>query len=128
MGGQRGPPRFLWVVTLCLWPSGTECTKPSHSQSLANFVANFHSQGISAARTKCSQFHSQNHSHSLAQTGARQNAHRIRSRIAAAAVHSAWELLDESCGLQLGHRAEGVRGVLPLASHQGQKRRHKETV
>ena len=33
-----------------------ECTKPSHSQSLANFVANFHSQGISAARTKFSHF------------------------------------------------------------------------
>ena len=31
-----------------------ECTKPSHSQSLANFVANFHSQGISAAGTKFS--------------------------------------------------------------------------
>ena len=30
----------------------TECTKPSHSQSLPNFVANIHSQGISAARTK----------------------------------------------------------------------------
>ena len=41
----------------------TECTKPSHSQSLANFVANFHSQGISPARTNFSQFHSQNHSH-----------------------------------------------------------------
>ena len=46
---------------------GPECTKPSHSQSLANFVGNFHSQGnYTAARTRLSQFHSQNHSHSLA--------------------------------------------------------------
>ena len=28
-----------------------ECTKPLHSQSLADFVANVHSQGLSAART-----------------------------------------------------------------------------
>ena len=33
--------------------SGTERTKPSHSQSLANFVANL---GISEARTKFLQF------------------------------------------------------------------------
>ena len=46
--------------------SGPECTTPSHSQSLANSVANFHSQGVSAARTQFSRFHSQNHSHSLA--------------------------------------------------------------
>ena len=46
----------------------SECTRPSHSdsQSLENFVANFHSRGISAAMMKCSQFHSQSHSHSLA--------------------------------------------------------------
>ena len=31
--------------------SGPGCTKPSHSQSLANFVANVHSQGMSATRT-----------------------------------------------------------------------------
>ena len=31
-----------------------ECTKPSHSQSLANFVANLHSQVLSAIRTKFS--------------------------------------------------------------------------
>ena len=30
----------------------TDCTKPSHSQSLADFITNFHSQGNSAARTK----------------------------------------------------------------------------
>ena len=50
--------------------SEPECTTPSHSQSLANFVANVHSQGISAART--------NFCHFI----------RIRSRIAATAVHS----------------------------------------
>ena len=32
----------------------SECTKPSHSQSLANFVTYFHSQGISAATTEFS--------------------------------------------------------------------------
>ena len=37
-----------------------ECTKPSHSQSLANVVANFQFARISAARTKFSPFHSQN--------------------------------------------------------------------
>ena len=31
-----------------------ECTKPSHSQSLAHVVANVHVQGISTARTKIS--------------------------------------------------------------------------
>ena len=31
---------------------GAECTTPLHSQSLVNFVATIHSQGISAARTK----------------------------------------------------------------------------
>ena len=36
--------------------SVSECTKSSHSQSLVNFVANFHSQGISAARTKFRNF------------------------------------------------------------------------
>ena len=43
---------------------GPECTKKSYSQSLANFVTNFHSLRISAARTRFLQFHSQNHSHS----------------------------------------------------------------
>ena len=52
----------------------TECTTPSHSQSLANFVANVHSQGISAMRTKFSQFHLQNHSHSLANSFATPNS------------------------------------------------------
>ena len=52
--------QFFWLEC----KSG--CTTPSHSQSLANFVANVHSQGISAARTKFSHFHSQNHAHSLA--------------------------------------------------------------
>ena len=47
------------------WPEA-KCTKPSHSQLLANFVENVHSQGISAAKTKVSPFHSQKHSHSLA--------------------------------------------------------------
>ena len=51
----------------------TECTTPSHLQSLANFVANIHSQGISAARTKFLPFHSQNHSHSLANSSATPN-------------------------------------------------------
>ena len=51
-----------------------ECTKPSHSQSLVNFVANVHSQGISAARTKFLSFHSQNHSHSLANSFATLNS------------------------------------------------------
>ena len=54
--------------------SEAECTKPSHSQSLANFVANFHSQGISAMRTNFSPFHSQNHSHSLANSSATLNS------------------------------------------------------
>ena len=36
--------------------AGSECTTPSHSQSLANFVANVHSQGISAARMKFCNF------------------------------------------------------------------------
>ena len=35
---------------------GTECTKPSHSESLANSIANVHLQGISAARTKVRNF------------------------------------------------------------------------
>ena len=39
--------------------SDAECAKPSHSHSLANFVANFHSQKISATTTKFSPFHSQ---------------------------------------------------------------------
>ena len=49
--------------------SRADCTKPSHSQSPSNFVANFHSQGISAMRKIFSPheiFHSQNHSYSLA--------------------------------------------------------------
>ena len=46
---------------------GSECTKPSHSQSLANFVANCHSQGISAARTKLSQYDSQSRSQLLSE-------------------------------------------------------------
>ena len=41
--------------------SYAECTTPSHSQSLANFVTNVHSQGISAARTLFLQSHSQSH-------------------------------------------------------------------
>ena len=45
--------------SLLLVGPGAECTTPSHSQSLANFVANVHSQGISATRTKFSHFHSQ---------------------------------------------------------------------
>ena len=53
---------------------GAECTKPSHSQSLANLVAKIHSQGISAVRTKISLFHSQNHSHSLANSFATLNS------------------------------------------------------
>ena len=47
-------------------PSCSECTKPLHSQSLANFVANFHSQGISAARMIFLQFCLHSHSQSLA--------------------------------------------------------------
>ena len=35
----------------CLLPRA-ECTTPSHSQSLVNFVANTHPQGISAARSE----------------------------------------------------------------------------
>ena len=88
-----------------------ECTNLSHSQSLANFVANFHSQGISAARTNFLQFHSQDHSHSVANSFATRNSQllveiwwlkfasefsgrvrirvRIHSCIAATAVHSA---------------------------------------
>ena len=36
------------LATPCLH-MGPECTKPSHSQSLANVVANVHLQGTSAA-------------------------------------------------------------------------------
>ena len=50
-----------------------ECTKPTHSQSLANFVANFHSQGISATRTRFSHFIRKKHSHSLANSFATLN-------------------------------------------------------
>ena len=44
---------YSWRDTLTesLVSLKSECTKPSHSQWLANFVANVHSQGISAART-----------------------------------------------------------------------------
>ena len=71
-----GPPRVRARDSLASGAlmSQTECTTPSHSQSLANFVANVHSQGISAARTKFSQFHSQNHSHSLANSFATLNS------------------------------------------------------
>ena len=74
---------IAWPMWLAPETSVAECTKPSHSQSLANFVANFHSQGISAARTKFrnfrseakfSSFHSQNHSHSLANSFATLNS------------------------------------------------------
>ena len=51
-----------------------QATKPLHSQSLANVVENLHSQGISAASTTFSQFHSQNHSHSLADSFATLNS------------------------------------------------------
>ena len=43
--------RNVQVARAVTWRYSTECTKPSHSQPLANFVANIHSQGISAART-----------------------------------------------------------------------------
>ena len=39
---------------------------PSHSQSLANIVANVHSQVLSAAKTISSSFHLRNHSPLLA--------------------------------------------------------------
>ena len=50
------PPEALYVETEKLATAttqrGNRCTKPSHSKSLANFVANFQWQRISAARTK----------------------------------------------------------------------------
>ena len=46
--GRRDPKTITKHITTWSTP---ECTTPSHSQSLANFVANVHSQGISAART-----------------------------------------------------------------------------
>ena len=99
-------------------PIGPECTTPSHSQSLANFVANVHSQGISPQRERFfSQFHSQIHSHSLANSFATLNSQafffeiwwrkfasefsgrvririRIRNCIAATAVHSKLDAPD----------------------------------
>ena len=62
-------PTSLWkslVLTSAFFWFGSERSKPSHSQSLANLVADYYSQGISAARTNLSQLHSQNHSHSQA--------------------------------------------------------------
>ena len=84
-GGGGGSANFVFMgvriflmkefsTILISLMSVPECTTPSHSQSLANFVANIHSQGISAARTKFSQFHSQNHSHSLANPFATRNS------------------------------------------------------
>ena len=54
--------------------SWSECITPSHSQSLANFVANVHSQGISAVRTKICTFIHKNHSLSLANSFATPNS------------------------------------------------------
>ena len=77
--GRQGQecPREIRTKSLCLccFSSLTESlslhssspSAPSNrdSQSLANFVANCHSQGISAARTKFSQSHSQSRSQLL---------------------------------------------------------------
>ena len=56
MGCFRAPPPWRKTAPLkrpIKRSMKTECTKPSHSQSVANFVANVHSQGIiAAARTK----------------------------------------------------------------------------
>ena len=51
-----------------------ECTKPLHLQSLANFVAKIHSQGITVARTKMLPFHWENHSIVLANSLAALNS------------------------------------------------------
>ena len=74
--GGGGEGRGFWgFCRVTLGECKPECTKPSHSHSLANFVANFHSQGISAARTKFSHFiNSQKHSHSLANSFATLNS------------------------------------------------------
>ena len=84
----------------------TECTTPSHSQSLANLVANIHPQGLSAARTKicnfirktirirvANSFTAPNSQVFCLEFGAENSERvririRIRSRIAATAVHS----------------------------------------
>ena len=67
---KEASDNHFWVT---FW-SLSERTKPSHSQSLADFVANVHSQGISAARMKFLQFHSQNDSHSIANPFAMRNS------------------------------------------------------
>ena len=95
-----GAPR-VYPSCLRLWKfrmqSGPERTKPSHSQSLANFVAKRrHSQGISAARTKFLSISFANHSHSLANSFATLNSQlflwdliaTIRSRIFGARQNS----------------------------------------
>ena len=115
--------------------SRTEWTTPSHSQLLANLVANFHSQGISSARTKVSQFHS----HSLANSFAMLNLWlffenwwlifasessgrvririRIRSCITATAVHSGLETYGISRTIfRKGFPSKG-RGKLPGAMY-----------
>ena len=45
-----------WEEKKPVLKDGSECNMPSHSQPLANFVANIHSQGLSAARTKICHF------------------------------------------------------------------------
>ena len=52
---RRANLRRIWNCCQA-YVSNSECAKPSHSQSLANFVANVRVQGISAARTKFCHF------------------------------------------------------------------------